>query len=529
MMQCSKQMMWVFTLTTASLLASLEARKLPTGLKGCSRNDPDLNACLLQSANAAVPYMSKGIPSYGVLPMDPMRIDEIAILDKGAQKQLALNLIMKNVDLVGLRNVKVNKISLSPDGGPASWNCNTPYLSLIGQYDVSGKVLILPIQGKGDINITMENVEYTYKFDVEKFTKGTKTGIRPANHSLDFKTSRITMRLENLFNGQKELSDQMNVFLNENWQELTNELGPPIAEALSAATNHRVEAIMRLVSLEEMFPDKKEPAAFRRPTMQRVRTKVTLCVFLLALQLATAAKNSKKLPSQLKPCSRNLSQPKLEACILENGKAAIPHLAKGIPSYNLLPLEPLHIPELRIDDAGTTSSINLNLVMSSVDITGLKNTHFISVKNDLKSGDVEWKFYMPQISLLGQYNVTGRVLLLPLRGHGDMNITLDDLEVNYSFRLKLLPPNKENVVYLKPEGNRLSFKTSKTHINLENLFEGQKALSDQMNIFLNENWRDLVTDLGPPIAEALSTATNQLMLTLTKQVPYDEIFPDTPV
>lgn len=47
----------------------------------------------------------------------------------------------------------------------------------------------------------------------------------------------------------------MNDFLNENWQELTKELGPPIAEALSAATNHRVEALMRLVPFEDMFPE----------------------------------------------------------------------------------------------------------------------------------------------------------------------------------------------------------------------------------------------------------------------------------
>lgn len=47
----------------------------------------------------------------------------------------------------------------------------------------------------------------------------------------------------------------MNDFLNENWQELTKELGPPIAEALSAATNHRVEALMRLVPYEDIFPE----------------------------------------------------------------------------------------------------------------------------------------------------------------------------------------------------------------------------------------------------------------------------------
>ncbi|CAB3375918.1 Hypothetical predicted protein [Cloeon dipterum] len=457
----------------------------------------------------------------------------------------------------GLSNAQ-SKHRFSPDSDKASWTCTTPYLSLLGTYDVSGKILILPIHGKGSINITMENVEYTYKFDVEKFSKGSKTGLRPKNHELDFKTTRIRMNLENLFNGQKELSDQMNVFLNENWKELVGELGSPIAEALSAATNHRVEAIMRhwqLCARFAYFCGKKAAAAedlflhveefvykkvtFRcrgsanqwlasiPATMKPVRT---VSVLLLALlQLAAAARVYKKLPQQLKPCSRNLPQPKLEACILQYGKAAIPHLAEGIPSYNLLPLDPLHIPELRVDDAGSTRTINLKLTMKNVDIIGLKNTQFTAVKNDLTSGAVEWKFFIPQISLLGQYNVTGRVLLLPLRGHGDMNITLDDLEVIYSFKMRFLPPNKDNVVFLRPEGNTLDFETSKTHINLENLFEGQKALSDQMNVFLNENWRDLVSDLGPPIAEALSTATNQLMLTLTKQVPYDEIFPDTPV
>jgi Haemolymph juvenile hormone binding protein (JHBP) len=50
----------------------------------------------------------------------------------------------------------------------------------------------------------------------------------------------------------------MNDFLNENWQELTKELGPPIAEALSAATNHRMEALMRLVPAEDIFPEKSD-------------------------------------------------------------------------------------------------------------------------------------------------------------------------------------------------------------------------------------------------------------------------------
>lgn len=43
--------------------------------------------------------------------------------------------------------------------------------------------------------------------------------------------------------------------------------------------------------------------------------------------------------------------------------------------------------------------------------------------------------------------------------------------------MKWLPPNKDGVVFIKPVDNSLDFKTSRTYINLENLFEGQKALS----------------------------------------------------
>jgi hypothetical protein len=50
-----------------------------------------------------------------------------------------------------------------------------------------------------------------------------------------------------------------------------------------------------------------------------------------------------------------------------------------------------------------------------------------------------------------------------------------------------------------------------------------------MNAFLNENWREMVKDLGPPIVAVLSAATNQVIETVMKHVPYDELFPDTPV
>jgi Haemolymph juvenile hormone binding protein (JHBP) len=49
-----------------------------------------------------------------------------------------------------------------------------------------------------------------------------------------------------------------------------------------------------------------------------------------------------------------------------------------------------------------------------------------------------------------------------------------------------------------------------------------------MNEFLNENWREMVNELGPPVAEALNQVLTQLMTSIARTVPYDDIFPDVP-
>jgi hypothetical protein len=47
-----------------------------------------------------------------------------------------------------------------------------------------------------------------------------------------------------------------------------------------------------------------------------------------------------------------------------------------------------------------------------------------------------------------------------------------------------------------------------------------------MNSFLNENWRDLIRDLAPPIGEALSQVVQQILTNIFELVPYDVAFPE---
>ena len=61
-------------------------------------------------------------------------------------------------------------------------------------------------------------------------------------------------------------------------------------------------------------------------------------------------------------------------------------------------------------------------------------------------------------------------------------------------------------------------------IRFEGLFNGDKLLGDQMNIFLNENWRELIKELGPGIAEATGEVVKLVVVGLANHVPVDEMF-----
>jgi Haemolymph juvenile hormone binding protein (JHBP) len=65
-----------------------------------------------------------------------------------------------------------------------------PRLSIIGNYRVNGKVLVLPIQGEGKCNLTIDDVEIRGKFTPDVIIKNGKEYLQAKNLKLTFDTSR---------------------------------------------------------------------------------------------------------------------------------------------------------------------------------------------------------------------------------------------------------------------------------------------------------------------------------------------------
>lgn len=118
---------------------------------------------------------------------------------------------------------------------------------------VSGRVLILPIQGDGKATIILENVDIDVKLRLQIINKKGKGHIQTDGFSLNFETDNMKTHLTNLFNGDEALGDSMNHLLNENWREILKEVKPAITYAIDEILKSIVNRIFYKVPYYECF------------------------------------------------------------------------------------------------------------------------------------------------------------------------------------------------------------------------------------------------------------------------------------
>lgn len=83
---------------------------------------------------------------------------------------------------------------------------------------------------------------------------------------------------------------------------------------------------------------------------------------------------------------------------------------------------------------------------------------------------------------------------------------------------------KNNKEYLKVDKSRLVFSISRMQSNFENLFNGEKELSDTMNAFLNENWSEITEELRPALSDAISQILANIFSGPFSKIPYNQFF-----
>ncbi|CAH0682926.1 unnamed protein product [Spodoptera exigua] len=189
----------------------------------CKQED---TACLKASAQAALPLLAAGVPEMGISVMDPMHVDQVKTVEAG----LAMD--FRNTYVKGLKNCKVLKLTRHPHRTDLDLKCS---VTMDGDYTLGGKLLIMPIEGSGKYTIKIRGIVVKIQLNVEEKTRdGDKYWVVDSWKHVANVEKGVHFKFRNLFNGNRQLSDAIHEFANQNWQDIFQEVAPPIVKAIVA-------------------------------------------------------------------------------------------------------------------------------------------------------------------------------------------------------------------------------------------------------------------------------------------------------
>ncbi|KAK9874595.1 hypothetical protein WA026_005429 [Henosepilachna vigintioctopunctata] len=238
-------------LILASIVCCGQTKKLPEFLKPfrCSISK-DLQNCYIKNANKAIPLVVEGIPDYKVPKMNPFLVPFVQLI---STPSLRLNLT--NVKIHNLKNMKLIQIRFDWKKNIYSYEFFCDNIKIDGMYAVDGNVLVLPIKGNGPFVIYLKNGSYNFTMSPNLTDRNGERYYHIEDTRMNYHFDDVNFEFKNLFDGNKQLGDEMNKFLNENWEPLLADFGPGISKTISSIITQFMQAFLKEIPHSEIFLD----------------------------------------------------------------------------------------------------------------------------------------------------------------------------------------------------------------------------------------------------------------------------------
>ncbi|XP_053672721.1 protein takeout-like [Anopheles nili] len=224
---------------------------IASSIKVCSRNDPDLSRCIIDSVNDLRPRLATGKISdeFRIPPLEPLALSTVN-MDRGAEfKATFSELLVTGPSKFKIDNLKVNIEKLIFD-----FNIFLPKLSFKGKYDLKIKLLLLNIAGVGDLTGVVENNHARVKLMCEKYMRDGVEYMRVKKMLVRIQIEKGRFDMKDLFRGDPVLSQAGNQFINENSRLFLDELTPGLERSLSDTFKATSNEIMQQATFDEIFP-----------------------------------------------------------------------------------------------------------------------------------------------------------------------------------------------------------------------------------------------------------------------------------
>lgn len=174
---------------------------------------------------------------------------------------------------------------------------------------------------------------------------------------------------------------------------------------------------------------------------------------------------------------------------------------------------------------GGNGPVQMQLLFRNCSLHGISKGKISTIKGFEENFDgknAEISGLVPKVELLGNYKINGQILILPIKGHGRTNCTLMNLRYHLMFKMKSVLKNGKE--YMEIEKLKIKINPSRVYTHMTGLFDGDKAMSKNMDIFFNNNWEIIWSELKPIIEDAFGQIFAQMINNVFSIAPYKELF-----
>ncbi|KAJ3650921.1 hypothetical protein Zmor_016996 [Zophobas morio] len=226
--------------------------KLPPSFQKCNRKQPDLKECLLKAAQDGISQLTEPVLKEFNFPnVNPLEIPEATISAGTGPVQVQQN--FTNCKFYGFPSIKYDAFDW--DLEKKTWYLGGlyPELKINCNYNLDGKILLLIIKGTGPGSVVMKNLLGYSNLTYEEVRKKGKTYMKFVTSGITMEPESVYFNFENLFDGDKQLGDNINKVLNENWKEVFDDLRSSYSEIVARLFKQFLNILFSKVSIEELL------------------------------------------------------------------------------------------------------------------------------------------------------------------------------------------------------------------------------------------------------------------------------------
>lgn len=209
------------------------------------------------------------------------------------------------------------------------------------------------------------------------------------------------------------------------------------------------------------------------------------------------------------------------ACLKNAIEDAIHKMENGLPEFGIGPLDPLMIPELKIGAGANV--VHVEQHYRNVKINGNKMAQIDDVRFDFVKKEIVLTTSYSKLIMNADYNMMGRILVLPVFGNGKCQLILDNPRPILKLKFDIVTKhNGKKYIVIKDQEYTLNPSFASYHF--ENLFNGDKMLGEQINKVLNENWKEIFEEVGPGYEKAMGMLLANIANRVFSKVAINELF-----